>query len=78
MVTVVTDHAWQAYNADRHRKPAPPKGGKSSAGNRDFLENIDARAEPIDWTTSAQACRPTTLEPTMGTRAYLKRASHSL
>jgi hypothetical protein len=44
---VGTDASWAAFDGDAHRVPAPPTHG-SSAGTH-FLENIDARAEPVGW-----------------------------
>ncbi len=44
---VGSDASWAAFDGDAHRRPAPPAHGHS-AGTA-FLENIDARAEPVGW-----------------------------
>jgi len=44
-----TDGTWQAFNGDAHRKPAAPQYGRSAGTG--FLEYIDARAEPVGWTS---------------------------
>jgi len=45
---VATDGSWRAFDGDVHRRPGPPLSG-GSAGT-DYVEHIDARAEPIGWT----------------------------
>ena len=46
-ITIVSDHTWDAFNGDAHRKPAKAQHGNSAGTG--FIEYIDAREEPVGW-----------------------------